>query len=214
MADDCDILIVGGGPAGLAAAETAARQGVRIIVLERQYEIGKNSRAKTRGCKHLNKERWHFMGIGGQGISAVAQMVLEARGNNVVITGCDMQASATTRARASSSLSACSSTSSSEAASRAVKRSPTVPSSGTTSRSPLLTSSSLHVIPNAVEGFTGVTFRSAGRAGAGSGAGTGRRPPPGPARGPGRFPIGPAGRDRRPDGGPAAPRPRASVGRR
>ena len=38
------------------------------------------------------------MGIGGQGISAVAQMVLEARGNNVVITGCDMQASATTRA--------------------------------------------------------------------------------------------------------------------
>jgi nitrogenase subunit NifH len=38
------------------------------------------------------------MGIGGQGISAVAQMALEARGNNVVITGCDMQASATTRA--------------------------------------------------------------------------------------------------------------------
>ena len=38
------------------------------------------------------------MGIGGQGISAVAQMVLEARGNNVVVSGCDMQASATTRA--------------------------------------------------------------------------------------------------------------------
>ncbi|MFL5590305.1 MAG: Mur ligase domain-containing protein, partial [Ktedonobacteraceae bacterium] len=38
------------------------------------------------------------MGIGGQGISAVAQMVLEARGNNVIITGCDLQASATTRA--------------------------------------------------------------------------------------------------------------------
>lgn len=40
MTDDCDILIVGGGPAGLAAAETAARQGVRTIVLERQNEIG------------------------------------------------------------------------------------------------------------------------------------------------------------------------------
>ena len=38
------------------------------------------------------------MGIGGQGISAVAQMVLEARGKIVVISGCDMQASATTRA--------------------------------------------------------------------------------------------------------------------
>ena len=40
----------------------------------------------------------HFMGIGGQGISAVAQMVLKANGENVSITGCDMQASATTRA--------------------------------------------------------------------------------------------------------------------
>ena len=40
----------------------------------------------------------HFMGIGGQGISAVAQMVLKADGDSISITGCDMQASATTRA--------------------------------------------------------------------------------------------------------------------
>lgn len=40
MADDCDVLIVGGGPAGLAAAEAAAKQGVRTLVLERQKEIG------------------------------------------------------------------------------------------------------------------------------------------------------------------------------
>jgi len=38
------------------------------------------------------------MGIGGQGISAVAQMVREASGDSVEVTGCDMQASATTRA--------------------------------------------------------------------------------------------------------------------
>ena len=38
------------------------------------------------------------MGIGGQGISAVAQMVLKASGDSVEVTGCDMQASATTRA--------------------------------------------------------------------------------------------------------------------
>lgn len=37
------------------------------------------------------------MGIGGQGISAVAQMVLKANGESVTVTGCDMQASATTR---------------------------------------------------------------------------------------------------------------------
>ncbi len=38
------------------------------------------------------------MGIGGQGISAVAQMVRKANGESVSVSGCDMQASATTRA--------------------------------------------------------------------------------------------------------------------
>ena len=37
---DCDVLIVGGGPAGLSAAEAAARKGARTAVLERQKEIG------------------------------------------------------------------------------------------------------------------------------------------------------------------------------
>jgi digeranylgeranylglycerophospholipid reductase len=40
MLDECDVLIVGGGPAGLAAAEAAARLGVRTVLLERQSEIG------------------------------------------------------------------------------------------------------------------------------------------------------------------------------
>ncbi|HTI14792.1 MAG TPA: NAD(P)/FAD-dependent oxidoreductase [Dictyobacter sp.] len=40
MADDYNVLIVGGGPAGLAAAEAAAKQGVRTLVLERHNEIG------------------------------------------------------------------------------------------------------------------------------------------------------------------------------
>ncbi|MFL5705529.1 MAG: UDP-N-acetylmuramate--L-alanine ligase [Ktedonobacteraceae bacterium] len=46
----------------------------------------------------MNKSRIHFMGIGGQGISAVAQMLVEANRDTVAVTGCDMQASATTRA--------------------------------------------------------------------------------------------------------------------
>ena len=40
MIEECDVLIVGGGPAGLAAAEAAGKQNVRVIVLERQNEIG------------------------------------------------------------------------------------------------------------------------------------------------------------------------------
>ncbi|HZU03152.1 MAG TPA: NAD(P)/FAD-dependent oxidoreductase [Ktedonobacteraceae bacterium] len=40
MSDKYDVLIVGGGPAGLAAAEEAAKEGVRVLILERQNEIG------------------------------------------------------------------------------------------------------------------------------------------------------------------------------
>lgn len=40
MSNDVDVLIVGGGPAGLAAAEAAASRGARAHVLERQNEIG------------------------------------------------------------------------------------------------------------------------------------------------------------------------------
>ncbi|HYB01682.1 MAG TPA: NAD(P)/FAD-dependent oxidoreductase [Ktedonobacteraceae bacterium] len=40
MTEECDVLIIGGGPAGLAAAEAASKLNVRVVVLERQNEIG------------------------------------------------------------------------------------------------------------------------------------------------------------------------------
>ena len=35
-----DIIIAGGGPAGLSAAEVAARRGISVVVLEQNHEIG------------------------------------------------------------------------------------------------------------------------------------------------------------------------------
>lgn len=38
--DECDVLVAGGGVAGIAAALAAARQGARVTLLERQYMLG------------------------------------------------------------------------------------------------------------------------------------------------------------------------------
>lgn len=38
--DHCDVLIVGSGPAGLAAAETASAAGLDVIVAEQDFELG------------------------------------------------------------------------------------------------------------------------------------------------------------------------------
>ncbi len=46
------------------------------------------------GYRQLKKMRLHFMGIGGQGISAVAQMALQA---GATVSGCDQASSATTK---------------------------------------------------------------------------------------------------------------------
>lgn len=40
VVDQADIVVVGGGPAGFAAAVSAARQGADVILLERQYFLG------------------------------------------------------------------------------------------------------------------------------------------------------------------------------
>ena len=40
VVDSADVVIVGGGPAGVAAAIAAARQGVDVMMLEREYFLG------------------------------------------------------------------------------------------------------------------------------------------------------------------------------
>ncbi|MBI3353521.1 MAG: FAD-dependent oxidoreductase, partial [Nitrospirae bacterium] len=38
--DRCDILIIGGGPAGASAALKAAQEGAKVILIEQKEEIG------------------------------------------------------------------------------------------------------------------------------------------------------------------------------
>ncbi|MGN1349078.1 MAG: FAD-dependent oxidoreductase, partial [Acutalibacteraceae bacterium] len=37
---NCDVLVIGGGPAGLAAAISAKRNGAEVILLEREARLG------------------------------------------------------------------------------------------------------------------------------------------------------------------------------
>ena len=37
---ECDVLVAGGGVAGIAAALAAARQDARVILLEKQFMLG------------------------------------------------------------------------------------------------------------------------------------------------------------------------------
>ena len=48
----CDLLVVGAGPAGLAAALVAARAGARVVLAEQDYELGGSLLGQARGAAH------------------------------------------------------------------------------------------------------------------------------------------------------------------
>jgi 2-polyprenyl-6-methoxyphenol hydroxylase-like FAD-dependent oxidoreductase len=61
--DDCDVLIVGAGPVGLALAIELGHRGIRCVVVEQRERVGYNPRAKTtnvRTREHLR--RWGLDG--------------------------------------------------------------------------------------------------------------------------------------------------------
>ena len=55
---DCDVLIAGGGPAGLAAALCAARAGARVVVCEREIVCGGELEFETATIEHRPALIW------------------------------------------------------------------------------------------------------------------------------------------------------------
>lgn len=51
----CDVLVIGGGPAGLAAALAAGRKGAKVILAEQDWELGGSMLSAPVGCA---TDRW------------------------------------------------------------------------------------------------------------------------------------------------------------
>src|SRR5438309_3089651 len=83
-----DIVIVGGGPAGLSAAWSAAKRGVRVAVLEREEAIGHSVR--TSGVTWI-KEAKSF-GIPSDCYNPIRNYSFYSPNNHVIITGSEPQA--------------------------------------------------------------------------------------------------------------------------
>ncbi|MDO4240088.1 NAD(P)/FAD-dependent oxidoreductase [Micrococcus sp.] len=65
-ARDCDVVVVGAGPAGLMAARTLKQQGLSVTVLEARDRVGGRT---WNGLVHGADGQDHFIEIGGQWIS-------------------------------------------------------------------------------------------------------------------------------------------------
>ncbi len=66
---ECDLLIVGAGPAGLAAAVNAASEGLHVIVLDKSAEVGGQARTASRIENYLGFES----GLSGEALATAAE---------------------------------------------------------------------------------------------------------------------------------------------
>lgn len=54
----CDVLVIGGGPAGLAAARTAARSGARVVLVDEDFRLGGSLLRETREVERVSGADW------------------------------------------------------------------------------------------------------------------------------------------------------------
>ena len=80
---DCDIAVVGGGPAGLSAAYTAARSGAKVILFEKDESIAHNIR--TSGVTWI--EEIEKLGITSEHYNPIKNYCFISPSNEVTIRG-------------------------------------------------------------------------------------------------------------------------------
>lgn len=81
-----DVIVIGGGVAGLAAAAFAARSGKRALVLEQSHALGGRARTKQQDGFHLNIGA-HALYRGGRGIEILNELGVEIKGHMPSVSG-------------------------------------------------------------------------------------------------------------------------------
>jgi phytoene dehydrogenase-like protein len=81
-----DVLVVGGGVAGLAAATFLARSGVSVHLFEQSHALGGRAQTRTQDGFHLNIGP-HALYRGGRGIEALRELGIEPQGRVPSVSG-------------------------------------------------------------------------------------------------------------------------------
>lgn len=87
MQKNCDILVVGGGPAGLSAAFVAAKRGLKVIVCEKDKSIAQNIR--TSGVSWIDEIR--KLGLPDSLYNPIKNFNFISPSNEITIHGKDYQ---------------------------------------------------------------------------------------------------------------------------
>ena len=62
----CDVLVIGGGPAGLMAALTAGRSGARVMLVQEDFALGGRLQAEERSVGGQSGPRLRGSGIAAE----------------------------------------------------------------------------------------------------------------------------------------------------
>jgi phytoene dehydrogenase-like protein len=81
-----DVIVIGGGVAGLSAAAFAARQGKRTLLLEQSHALGGRARTKQQDGFHFNIGP-HALYRGGRGIEILRELGVEIHGRVPSVSG-------------------------------------------------------------------------------------------------------------------------------